>query len=127
MSGSWSWGGSSSGSGIGCGSGRAHDDAHMILRAVWLLHPARECSGSGGGYGACIGVCGRSSSDGGDGSCCDGCGGGDDDADNQRGGGWEAVEGPPNSLLRELSQSVYLVVSYIGGPPVPYNYETSFK
>jgi len=23
------------------------------------------------------------------------------------------------------SQSVYLVVSYIGGPPVPYNYETS--
>jgi hypothetical protein len=24
-----------------------------------------------------------------------------------------------------VSQSVYLVVSYIGGPPVPYNYETS--
>jgi hypothetical protein len=25
----------------------------------------------------------------------------------------------------KISQSVYLVVSYIGGPPVPYNYETS--
>jgi hypothetical protein len=26
---------------------------------------------------------------------------------------------------KSVSQSVYLVVSYIGGPPVPYNYETS--
>jgi hypothetical protein len=65
----------------------------MILRAVRLLQSARECSGRGDGAG--IGACGSSRGDGGDGSCCDSCGGGDVDADNQRGGGWEAVEGPP--------------------------------
>jgi hypothetical protein len=32
-----------------------------------------------------------------------------------------------SKVSQSVSQSVYLVVSYIGGPPVPYNYETSVK